>query len=301
MGFMGVQRLHPFDSEKFGKIKRYLMTHAGLEPSSFVRPDQAISEAELLIVHTKAYLESLKKSSTVARIAELKLLAFSPNLLLRKFFLAPMRYATFGTIKASELALERGWAINLSGGYHHAKRVDGDGFCFYADIPLAIRKLREKNNSLKALVIDLDAHQGNGIEDYFKDDKNSFIMDVYNREIYPEDEPMKAHIDFHFPVASGTGDNDYLSLLETNVPHAIRSSGPDIIFYNAGTDILDGDPLGKMNITDNGIVKRDEIVFKAAMDAKIPIVMVLSGGYTKRSGFVIGRSVTNLLKTVLPR
>lgn len=298
ISFMGFQRLHPFDSEKFGRIYRYLIDHAGLSESSFTKPE-IISEDDLLKVHPPKYLASLKKSGNVSRIAEVKLLAFGPNFLLQKYFLTPMKYSTGGTVLGTTLALEKGWAINLAGGFHHAKREDGDGFCFFADIPLAIFKLWEQLPALKVLVIDLDAHQGNGVADYFKDDKRVFIMDVYNEEIYPEDEDAKKYIDYNIPIRSNTSDTDYLSILSEHVPGAIKKSEPDLIIYNAGTDILAGDKLGLLKISEEGVIKRDEIVFHNAIQLNIPILHLLSGGYTKKSGLVIGRSIENLLKNIL--
>jgi len=298
ISFMGFQKLHPFDTEKYGRIYRYLIDHAGLSRNSFTKPD-IVSEEDLLKVHPQTYFDSLEKSKNVARIAEVKILAFGPNFLLQKYFLTPLKYSTGGTILGAELSLSEGWAINLSGGFHHAKRHDGDGFSFYADIPLAIFKLWEKNSALKVLVIDLDAHQGNGIADYFKDDKRVSIMDVYNEEIWPEDEEAKKYIDFNIPVRSSTGDDDYLNILNEHVPIAIKKTDPDLIIYNAGTDILAGDTLGLLNLSDEGIIKRDEIIFTQALKTNVSILHVLSGGYTKRSGLVIGKSIKNLLKKIL--
>ncbi len=105
-----------------------------------------------------------------------------------------MRYATGGTIKGAELALDHGFAINLSGVYHHEKSEQGGGFCFYADIPLAIHKLRKRKPNLSVMIVDLDAHQGNGHESICADDPNVYIFDVYNKDVYLRDESAKKHI-----------------------------------------------------------------------------------------------------------
>ena len=95
------------------------------------------------------------------------------------------------------------------------------------------------------------------------------------------------------------GDGEYLGLLENELPPAIEESSAGLIIYNAGTDVLAGDPLGGMGITAEGILKRDGFVFRSAVDRKIPILMLLSGGYTRKSAGVIGRSIENILKNII--
>jgi histone deacetylase 11 len=242
IGLAGMERLHPFDTRKHGKVYRYLRDTLGIGEDAFYVPTMA-SEAELLSVHTPRYLDSLKRSYNVAFIAELPLLAFVPNALLQKRVLDPMRYATKGTILGAELALEYGWAVNLSGGYHHAKADSGGGFCFFADVPIALYALFEKRPELSVLIVDLDAHQGNGNETIFKDDPRVRIFDVYNEAIYPQDDAAKRYIAFDYPVPVSTGDEAYLGLLEKELFEAIESFKPGLIVFIAGTDVLEGTPL----------------------------------------------------------
>ncbi len=253
----------------------------------------------LLSVHTQEYLHSLKDSKNVARIAEIGVLTKIPNIILQNKLLKPMKYATGGTILGCDLALEHGWAINLSGGYHHAKADSGGGFCFFADVPIAVYKLLEKNPNLSVMVIDLDAHQGNGNEAIFKDDPRTHVFDVYNDFIYPQDSKVKKYIEFRYPVTPYITDEPYLSLIEKELGPAIAKAKPDIIIYNSGTDIFKADPLGGMSISEDGIIKRDEIVFRNALGNKTPILMVLSGGYNKKSAEIIGKSIENILKNVI--
>ncbi|MCP4129947.1 MAG: histone deacetylase [bacterium] len=294
----GIQKFHPFDTEKYKKVYNCLVEHFGIEEDQFIEPSP-VTDSDLLKVHTQEYLDSLHEPDTVAKIAELTPLRIFPDFILQSKILNPMRYATGGTILGAELALEKGWAINLSGGYHHAKADSGEGFCFFADIPLAVCELWEKNPELRVLVIDLDAHQGNGIEAIFKDDERVFILDVYNRDVFPQDAAAKEYIDFPVSIGSHLDHKRYLKIIKENVPEAISRSKPDLIIYNAGSDILAGDSLGLLNITASGIIKRDEIVFRNALDRNIPVLMVLSGGYTKQSGLIVGKSIENLLKNIL--
>ncbi|KAG2470428.1 HDA11 deacetylase, partial [Polypterus senegalus] len=183
---------------------------------------------------------------------------------------------TVGTKKlmAGKLAIERGWAINVGGGFHHCSSDKGGGFCAYADITLAIK--------------------GNGHERDFMDDSRVYIMDVYNRYIYPGDGFAKRAIKRKIELDWGTEDQEYLEKVDMHVQGALNEVRPDILIYNAGTDILDGDPLGGLAISAQGIVKRDEIIFKAARERNIPILMVTSGGYQKRTARIIADSIINL-------
>lgn len=295
ISFAGLENLHPFDTKKYGKIAKYLQKTFNITPQSYHMPDK-ISEDELRLVHTFSYLDSLKSSKTIATIAEMVPFYLIPNFILRKAVLNPMRYATAGTILAAQLAMDNGWAINLSGGYHHAKADSGSGFCFYGDIPLAIKKLRDKNSALKVLVIDLDAHQGNGLEAMLGTDPLTFIFDMYGGNNYPRDTEVFKYIDFNYPQADWVADKEYLLCLKNNLPQAIANVKPDLIIYNAGTDVFEKDPLGKMKITKAGIIERDSFVFDQAFKTRTPIMMVLSGGYSEESAGIIGESIEAIIK-----
>jgi histone deacetylase 11 len=218
-----------------------------------------------------------------------------------------MKLATSGTILACQLALEQGWSINLSGGYHHAKPDRGEGFCVFADIPLAIRKLPETIS--KVLIVDLDAHQGNGFQTIFasigqseqgrseveySDRPEIAVLDIYNKNVYPNDTFAKKFIRFNGAISSGTSDAEYFDILQNLLPSALQDHRPQIVIYNAGTDIFEEDPLGGLSITREGIIRRDEFVFKSCRDLNIPIAMVLSGGYTSASAEIISSSIINL-------
>jgi len=298
ISMFGIEKLQPFETEKYRKVWLYLKTNLNLSEKDIFEP-APVDENGLLAIHTREYLNSLKKSGVVAAIAELPILRFVPGFILDSKLLLPMRYAVSGTIMGCELALEYGWAINLSGGYHHAKPDSGGGFCYYADIPLAIKNIREKHPDIKILIVDLDAHQGNGVETCLKGDTLTAIMDVYNKDIYPNDEPAKKSITYDFPINAHTEGKEYLALLDRGIDTAFLLSAPDLVIYNAGTDVLEGDYVGMLNLLPYDVVKRDEMVFTKAVNNKVPILMVLSGGYTKASAGVIGKSIENIYKNII--
>ncbi|KAL3852141.1 hypothetical protein ACJMK2_015820 [Sinanodonta woodiana] len=306
IGFLGLEKLHPFDAGKWGRVYQFLKDDNLLQDDTTARPQEA-TEQDLLVVHKKSYLESLKLASilewtvlkewsmTVAAITEVPPVAMLPNFIVQNKVLKPFRYQTGGTILAAKLAMERGWGINIGGGFHHSSSDRGGGFCAYADITLAITFLFERNPKVtKAMIIDLDAHQGNGHERDFMNDDRVYIMDVYNRGIYPHDGFAKRAIKRRVELEHHTKDDVYLNLVATNMEDALKEFQPDIIVYNAGTDILEGDPLGCLSITPKGIIQRDEIVFEKAKKWKIPVLMVTSGGYQKTTARIIADSIINL-------
>ncbi|XP_053545370.1 LOW QUALITY PROTEIN: histone deacetylase 11 [Bombina bombina] len=287
--FMGLEKLHHLIQE-MGKVINFLK----VTDESIVTCKEA-TEEDLSVVHTRRYLNKLKWSYVVATITEIPPLFLLPNFLVQRNVLKPLRTQTGGTIMAGKLALERGWAINIGGGFHHCSSEKGGGFCAYADITLAIKFMFERVEGVtKATIIDLDAHQGNGHERDFLDDSRVYIMDVYNRYIYPGDTMAKKAIKRKIELDWGTEDKEYLEKVEKHVRGALNEKKPDVIVYNAGTDILDGDPLGGLSISPQGIIKRDEIVFSIAKSYHVPILMVTSGGYQKRTARIIADSILNL-------
>ncbi|KAJ7994401.1 hypothetical protein DPEC_G00248900 [Dallia pectoralis] len=292
--FMGLEKLHPFDAGKWGKVINFLKEDKIITDDIIVDALEA-TEDDLLVVHTKRYLSRLKWSLIVATITEIPPLMFLPNFLVQRRVLRPLRTQTGGTIMAGKLAIDRGWAINVGGGFHHCSRDKGGAFCAYADITLAIKFLFERVDRIsRVTIIDLDAHQGNGHGRDFLDDKRVYIMDVYNRYIYPGDEYAKRAIKRKVELDWGTQDDEYLQKVELHLEGALNEVCPDILVYNAGTDVLDGDPLGGLAISAQGVIRRDEMVFRSAQRRGIPILMLTSGGYQKKTARIIADSIINL-------
>ncbi|KAF2531242.1 hypothetical protein F2Q70_00032332 [Brassica cretica] len=127
-----------------------------------------------------------------------------------------------------------------------------------------------------------------------------YILDMYNPEIYPYDYSARRFIDQKVEVMSGTSTDEYLRKLDKALEVAFRNFQPEMVVYNAGTDILDGDPLGllkasyTLQISPDGITSRDEKVFRVAREREVPVVMLTSGGYMKSNARVIADSIENL-------
>lgn len=301
----GIENLHPFDTKKYEKIEAVIKEHLKKELKTsaveFHKPEIVPNE-DLRLVHSQEYIDSLKLSSTFAELAEVAPLGMLRNTWTETLLLEPVKYSTGGTILATELALKHGWAINLSAGFHHAKRTElvVGGFCPMNDVVIAAKKVLAQHPDYKILIVDLDAHQGNGNADAVEGESRIAIMDVYNGETWPGD--IQRRINFDYPLPANTTDHDYLGILTQELPKVINKVKPNFIMYNAGTDPLDGDPLGKLALTKEGIFKRDLFVFKQALERKIPIMMVLSGGYhPKYSIDTISGSIINIWNELLSK
>lgn len=304
IGFFGVERLHPFDSRKYGRAWAGLRERFGARlRDHHVRPAGPISDADLRTVHTDPYLDrDLRSAAYVARALEVPPLARAPRWLIDWRVLRPIWWAAAGTITAAREALARGFALNLSGGYHHASQARGEGFCVYSDIGVAVAVLRRDGDLAggdRVLYIDLDAHQGNGVARVFERDPTVFIFDVYNREIYPCDSQARRRIDCDLPVPSGYDDGRYLGTLRRELPRfldAFSGPGPRLAVYNAGTDVFAGDPLGRLSVSAEGVFERDRFVIDELSRRGIPCLMLPSGGYTRESYRLIARTATWVLE-----
>lgn len=305
IGFFGLERMHPFDSRKYGRAWRQLKSKFGPALKQHAaRPLRPAGRPELLRVHTANYLNQLRDSSYLARALELSVLAQFPGRLIDRLVLRPMRWGVAGTILAARMAIGHRLAINLSGGYHHAKPDAGEGFCIYGDVALAIDALR-RDGLLAAddriVHIDLDAHQGNGVCHFFMHDRAAFLFDVYNSGIYPAyDREARARLDCNVPLTGNATENEYLQAVTSRLPAFLDSVGNTrpirLAIYNAGSDIYEHDTLGGLRVSSQGIINRDWFVIEQLLARRIPTVMLLSGGYHRDSCQIIADSIANVVE-----
>jgi histone deacetylase 11 len=305
LGFLGAERLHPFDSRKYGRAWKQLRRRFGRRLSKpWVKPPRPVSHAELLSVHTAAYLNRLRDAKFVARVLEIPQLRYLPGRVVDWLILRSMRWATMGTIVAARQAMEHGLAVNLGGGYHHASRDNGHGFCAYTDVGLAVADLRQSGRlkeADKVVYVDLDAHQGNGVCRTFVDDNRVFIYDQYNLHIFPQDPAAQRRVDCRVTVPFGWGEVDYLAALESRLPPFLDSvtQGGEVrlAIYNAGSDIFIKDQLGGLKVSAAGVLKRDQFVLRELVGRGIPALVVLSGGYSRESYQLVAAMVGYVLET----
>ncbi len=289
----GLERSHPFDVHKYSKIAKQLAKDGLVSTGDFQVPEE-LSREEMLLVHTPEYLESLKSSLAVARYLEAPLAAVLPALLIDRSVLRAFRHASGGTILAGRLALRQGVAINIGGGYHHAKPEVGEGFCIYADIPIAIRLLQQEKLIRRALVVDLDVHQGNGTAVCFRGDDSVFTFSMHQADIYPI---PKEKGDCDIELQPGTNEETYLGILRQALPGVIDRSRPDLVILQAGCDTLAGDPLADLCMTQEGIARRDSYVVDTCVQRGIPLTITLGGGYSRQAWRVQHASIRRIMET----
>lgn len=263
---------HVFPSAKFRMIRDRLLQSGKFTEEQILRPDPATRE-ELLLVHTPEWIDALSHGTlTMQQILRLEI-PYS-QAMVRAF-----KLMAGGTILAARLALEDGASANLGGGFHHAFPGHGEGFCAIHDAAIAVRVLQREGLIRKALFIDCDVHQGNGTAAIFVSDPSVFTISLHQYDNYPFEKTLSS-IDVHLP--NGTGDEVYLSRLAEVYPVAVDVFQPELIVYVAGADPYCHDQLGGLDLTMEGLQRRDEIVLSVARERKIPTVITFAGGYARQ-------------------
>ena len=169
-------------------------------------------------------------------------------------------------------SLATGWGGTLAGGTHHAFRDYGAGFCVFNDFAVAITSL-----GMRAAVIDLDVHQGDGTAAFFEDDPEVFTLSLHGAANFPF---RKQRSTLDVALADGTSDAVYLEALEVALPR-VEAFAPRIVFYQSGVDGLAEDALGRLQLTMGGLKRRDELVFETTRRLGVPVVIALGGGYAR--------------------
>ncbi len=260
---------HVFPTEKYRLIKERLIKQGLFKEDDFVSPVMP-DEEDVLSVHTEEYLNKLKKGKlSMMEILTMEL-PYSGELVEASLL------CVGGTIQACKNAIENGLGIHIGGGFHHAFPDHGEGFCVLNDIACGIRHLQKTKKIRKALIVDCDLHQGNGTAYIFREDKSVFTFSIHQENSYPAIKPPG---DLDIGLADGAGDEEYLGKLKENIPGIISSFQPELILFVAGADPYEKDQIGGLSLTMEGLKKRDELVIGWAEEAKIPLCLVLAGGY----------------------
>ena len=260
---------HRFPIGKFGRIKDVLLEDRVIPPANLVRPTPAPREW-LTLAHHESYVDAVLTLALDRRAIRRLGLPLSDALVRRGCA------AVGGTVLTGRLALEHGLACNTAGGSHHAFADHGAGFCLFNDVAVAIRVLRAEGLIERALVVDLDVHQGDGTASIFRDEPEVFTFSLHCEANYPS---SKETSDLDIGVPPGTGDGVYHSVLATHLPPLLRDHRPDIVFYNAGVDPHADDKLGRLALSDGGLARRDRTVIETCREADVPTACVVGGGY----------------------
>jgi acetoin utilization deacetylase AcuC-like enzyme len=263
---------HVFPTLKYRAARDQLLKEGTISEEDIRRPEP-VSDREVSLVHTPGYMNKMKTGEFGPQDVMLLEVPFSGELR------EAMWLCTGGSILAGRLAVEGGRAVHLGGGFHHAFPDHGEGFCLVNDVAIAVRTLMYEGTIERALVVDCDVHHGNGTAAVFRDEPDVFTFSIHQEHNYPAWKPPS---DLDLGLADGTGDEEYLALLEQQLPAVLERLHPDLVFYLAGADPYEHDQLGGLHLTLAGLRRRDETVLKLAGAADVPVAVTLAGGYAWR-------------------
>jgi acetoin utilization deacetylase AcuC-like enzyme len=292
---------HIFYAGKYGAIRERLLQSGVFAELDFLSPEPCTDE-DLLLVHTKLWVDKLKKGTLSTR-EELELeVPYSPQLV------EAFAYMTGGSILAAAQALEAGCAVHLGGGFHHAFADHGEGFCLVNDVAVAIRVMQRQERIVRAMVVDCDVHQGNGTASIFgtgdpepfphaawsasllaprrpahvktSATRDVFTVSLHQESNYPYWKPASS-IDVNLP--DGTTDAEYLEWLERALKDARERFEPQLLCYVAGADPYREDQLGGLGLSIEGLRERDRLLFRFAREHGYPVMTTLAGGYARKA------------------
>ncbi|ACB22077.1 histone deacetylase [Methylobacterium radiotolerans] len=260
---------HRFPMRKYGLLAETLVAK-GLAPLGFVTPEPASADI-LLRAHDPAYVDAVLACDVGREIERAIGLPVDAALVRRS------RASVGGTLLAGRLALAEGLAGSAAGGSHHARRQQGAGFCVLNDVAVAARTLQAEGLVRRVLVVDLDVHQGDGTADCLALSPDLFTLSIHCENNYPA---QKIAGDLDIGLPDRLDDAGYLDVLRARLPPLLDAFAPDLVFYNAGVDPHRDDRLGRLCLTDDGLLARDRFVVAQARARGIALAAVIGGGYT---------------------
>ena len=260
---------HKFPMAKYSRLRERILAE-GIVSSDDLHEAPLAAIEDLLLVHDAGYVDAVLNGTVPREIQRRIGFPWSPQMVERS------RRSVGATIAAAHAALDEGAAANLAGGTHHAFADRGEGFCVFNDVAVAARVLQRDQLARRIAIVDLDVHQGNGTAAIFNGDPSVFTFSMHGDKNFPFKKEVS---DLDVPLADGTGDEEYLSLLQQHLPDVLNRHQPDFVFYLAGADPFEGDRLGRLKMTIDGLRRRDEIVMEACTRARLPVAISMSGGY----------------------
>ena len=259
---------HRFPMEKYRALRECVVAAAW--PAVELCVPAAATDEQILRAHTPEYFEKVV-SGYLTRPEILRTgFPWSPQMVERS------RRSSGATIAAGREALEQGFSANLAGGTHHAGPDWGEGFCIFNDSVVAARAWQAENLVNKILVVDLDVHQGNGTAAICRNDPTIFTFSMHGARNFPA---RKEISDLDVPLADGLDDVAYLATLEKHLAQAFERSMPEMVIYLAGADPFEGDKLGRLKLTKQGLATRDAMVYAECARWGLPVVATMGGGY----------------------
>ncbi|WP_106476502.1 histone deacetylase family protein [Phytohalomonas tamaricis] len=272
---------HPFPMAKFRALRERLTT-LGFDDDpaiTWLTPPPATS-AQLLRVHSHDYLQTFYLGDSDPKARKRSGFPWSPALVERTL------REVGGTLLTVEMALETGLACNMAGGTHHAFANGASGYCLLNDVAVAAREALAQGWVKRVMIVDLDVHQGDGTASIFQNDPAVFTFSVHGAENFPF---TKQQSDLDIALPRGIDDDAYLVVLKTHLPRLLNAFRPELVIYDAGADVHAGDRLGHLELSDEGIYKRDRYVINTCRTAGVSTACVIGGGYDRNLSALAGR------------
>ncbi len=268
---------HRFPMEKYELLPEQLLYEGTVSESNFFEPEP-LPLNTLLLTHSPVYWQKLREQRLSPK--EVRAIGFpmTPRLVERGLHIAN------GTLQAARYALEYGIGMNIAGGTHHAFADHGEGFCVLNDIAIAARALLHEGRVRRVLIVDLDVHQGNGTARLFRNEPRVFTFSMHGARNYPT---RKERSDLDIGLPDGTDDALYLRLLSETLPALLDHVEPELLFFQAGVDVLEEDRLGRLRLSLQGCARRDRLVLATAHRHRVPVVVSMGGGYPTRLATLI--------------
>jgi acetoin utilization deacetylase AcuC-like enzyme len=260
---------HRFPMEKYSKLRNLVGTVEGIE----LVEAPAASDTQILYAHDPQYLIKIIQGNLDPKEQREIGFPWSEKMVERS------RRSAGATVAACKAAMSEGVAVNLAGGTHHAYRDMGSGFCVFNDSAIAARALqKEVSAKLKIAIIDLDVHQGNGTASILQQDSSIFTLSIHGENNFPFKKEVS---DLDFGLADECEDQTYLQALGNCLDELDTRFRPDSLIFLAGADPHEGDRLGRLKISSEGMRLRDQAVLQYALDRNLPIALSMAGGYGK--------------------
>jgi acetoin utilization deacetylase AcuC-like enzyme len=263
---------HRFPIAKYARLREQVIIDGTLGAGALREPESATREA-LLLAHTADYVDRFIAGRLAPDETRRLGLPWSPALVERSL------RTVGGTCEAAAAALEHGVTMNLAGGTHHAFAGHGEGFCVFNDVVVAIRLLQRAGRIRRAAIVDLDVHQGNGTHAILAGDSSVFTFSMHGGKNYPF---HKVPGSLDIELGDGTRDEEYLERLGAALPRVLAQAEPDLVVYLAGADPHEGDLLGRLSLSFEGLARRDAHVIESCREVGLPITVTIAGGYGRQ-------------------
>ena len=254
---------------KFKRLRQCLADKGLAQEQQFHQP-LPCPRRWLELVHTRCYHQAFARGE-LDRQAQRRIGLPATQPLVQRTWLS-----VGGTLRTAQLALEHGMACHLAGGTHHAFPDYGSGFCIFNDIAVTASVLLQQGLVNKLVVVDLDVHQGDATAAIFRGEPRVFTFSAHAASNFPS---RKQISDLDLPLADGLEDQAYLQSVGDVLPELLDQQQPDLVLYNAGVDPHRQDRLGKLALSDQGLLQRDHLIFDACLRRNIPVASVIGGGY----------------------